>query len=65
VDAERINLPAIPNYYGRYRLHLDLECCNAQKNLIPGCRNCCARADARFNRIQKQQSPGKFRGFWF
>jgi 4-alpha-glucanotransferase len=25
VDAERINVPAIPNYYWRYRLHLDLE----------------------------------------
>jgi 4-alpha-glucanotransferase len=25
VDAERINVPAIPNYYWRYRLHLTLE----------------------------------------
>jgi len=25
VDAERINVPAIPNYYWRYRLHLSLE----------------------------------------
>ena len=25
VDAERINVPAIPNYYWRYRLHLPLE----------------------------------------
>jgi 4-alpha-glucanotransferase len=24
-DAERINVPAIPNYYWRYRLHLTLE----------------------------------------
>ncbi|MGA2543485.1 MAG: 4-alpha-glucanotransferase [Verrucomicrobiota bacterium] len=25
VDAERINVPAIPNYYWRYRVHLPLE----------------------------------------
>jgi 4-alpha-glucanotransferase len=25
VDAERINVPAIPNFYWRYRLHLSLE----------------------------------------
>ena len=25
VDAERINVPAIPNHYWRYRLHLTLE----------------------------------------
>ena len=25
VEAERINVPAIPNFYWRYRLHLDLE----------------------------------------
>ena len=25
VDAERINVPAIPNFYWRYRLHLTLE----------------------------------------
>jgi 4-alpha-glucanotransferase len=25
VDAERINVPAIPNYYWRYRMHLTLE----------------------------------------
>jgi 4-alpha-glucanotransferase len=25
VDAERINIPAIPNYYWRYRMHLKLE----------------------------------------
>ena len=25
VEAERINVPAIPNYYWRYRLHLTLE----------------------------------------
>jgi 4-alpha-glucanotransferase len=25
VDAERINVPAIPNYYWRYRVHLTLE----------------------------------------
>ena len=25
VDAERINVPAIPNYYWRYRMHLPLE----------------------------------------
>ena len=25
VSAERINVPAIPNYYWRYRLHLTLE----------------------------------------
>ncbi|HEY5041334.1 MAG TPA: 4-alpha-glucanotransferase, partial [Verrucomicrobiae bacterium] len=25
VEAERINVPAIPNYYWRYRLHLPLE----------------------------------------
>jgi len=25
VDAERINVPAIPNFYWRYRMHLDLE----------------------------------------
>ena len=25
VDAERINVPAIPNFYWRYRLHLDLQ----------------------------------------
>ena len=25
VDAERINVPATPNFYWRYRLHLDLE----------------------------------------
>ncbi len=25
VEAERINVPAIPNFYWRYRLHLDME----------------------------------------
>jgi 4-alpha-glucanotransferase len=25
VDAERINVPAIPNFYWRYRMHLTLE----------------------------------------
>jgi 4-alpha-glucanotransferase len=25
VDAERINVPAIPNFYWRYRVHLTLE----------------------------------------
>jgi len=25
VETERINVPAIPNFYWRYRLHLDLE----------------------------------------
>jgi 4-alpha-glucanotransferase len=25
VEAERINVPAIPNYYWRYRMHLTLE----------------------------------------
>jgi 4-alpha-glucanotransferase len=24
-EAERINVPAIPNYYWRYRMHLTLE----------------------------------------
>ena len=25
VDSERINIPAIPNHYWRYRMHLTLE----------------------------------------
>ena len=30
-EAERINVPAIPNFYWRYRLHLDLEKLMAEK----------------------------------
>jgi 4-alpha-glucanotransferase len=25
VDSERINIPAIPNHYWRYRMHLTIE----------------------------------------
>ena len=31
VDAERINVPATPNFYWRYRLHLPLEKLSAEK----------------------------------
>lgn len=32
VEAERINVPAIPNYYWRYRLHLPLEALGRAQN---------------------------------
>ena len=32
VEAERINVPAIPNFYWRYRLHLSLEKLQREKN---------------------------------
>ena len=32
VDAERINVPAIPQFYWRYRLHLPLEKLQTEKN---------------------------------
>jgi 4-alpha-glucanotransferase len=32
VAAERINVPAVPNFYWRYRLHLDLEKLQHAKN---------------------------------
>ena len=32
VAAERINVPAIPNYYWRYRLHLPLEALGRAQN---------------------------------
>ena len=34
VEAERINVPAIPNFYWRYRLHLPLEKLQAAKEFI-------------------------------
>ncbi len=35
VDAERINVPAIPNFYWRYRLHLTLEKLQQEKTFNP------------------------------
>jgi 4-alpha-glucanotransferase len=32
VDAERINVPAIPKYYWRYRMHLPLEALGRAEN---------------------------------
>ena len=32
VEAERINVPAMPNFYWRYRLHLSLEKLQTEKN---------------------------------
>ncbi|MBR1958519.1 MAG: hypothetical protein IKA28_05935, partial [Tidjanibacter sp.] len=33
VDSERINIPAIPNHYWRYRMHLPLESLLAESEL--------------------------------
>jgi 4-alpha-glucanotransferase len=32
IDAERINVPAIPNYYWRYRMHMPLETLGQSEN---------------------------------
>lgn len=39
VDAERINVPAISNYYWRYRMHLSLETLSEAENFTQMVRN--------------------------